>query len=252
MKTLAKSLDVLAQFASASTDLGVTEISHLTGIDKVIVHRILKTYAEYDYLVQHPTTRRYRLGNAILALAAAQQHSFPPLEAARPHLLQLWKGTSETIHFTVGRKDEMVVLQVYESPLPNRVAADLGEHVPMYCTAAGKQWLAHLPESAIRDYLKRVPLVSRTPQTITDPELLLAELERTRERGYAQDHAEYEDHLHALAAPIVNSRGELLACVALAGPAARLTKRSMTKLAPLLTERAQAISAELAHVSSID
>lgn len=45
MKTLAKSLDVLAQFASASTDLGVTEISHLTGIDKVIVHRILKTYA---------------------------------------------------------------------------------------------------------------------------------------------------------------------------------------------------------------
>src|ERR1700733_5340546 len=125
MKTLAKSLDVLAQFASASTDLGVTEISHLTGVDKVIAHRILKTYAEYDYLVQHPTTRRYRLGNAILALAAAQQHSFPPLEAARPHLLQLWKGTSETIHFTVGRKDEMVVLQVYESPLPNRVAADL-------------------------------------------------------------------------------------------------------------------------------
>ncbi|WP_028221910.1 IclR family transcriptional regulator [Paraburkholderia oxyphila] len=251
MKTLAKSLDVLQQFVNAGSDLGVTEIAQRTGIDKVIVHRILKTYAEYDFVAQNPTTRRYRLSNAILALAAAQQNSFPPLEAARPHLLQLWKSTSETIHFTVGRSDEMVVLQVYESPLPNRVAADLGEHVPMYCTAAGKAWLARLPEAALDDYLARVKLVARTPNTLIERDALLAELERTRERGYAQDMEEYEPHLHALAAPIVNSRGETLACVALAAPAARMTKRVMTRLAPVLTERAAAISAELAHVTSI-
>lgn len=252
MKTLAKAIEILMRFHDAHPDLGVTEIAQQTGIDKVIVHRMLRTWAAHDFVVQDPTTRRYRLGNALFALADAYQNNFPPLEAVRPHLIKLWKDTAETINFNVASQRDMVVIQVYESPQRDRVSSKVGLAVPMYCTASGKLWLAHMDDAALQDYLAATQgRAALTQKTLTDDAALLAEIEHIRTAGYAIDRAEYDEHIHAIAAPIINQSGKLLACVSILAPAARLSHEHMPEATQRLQATASAIAHELAHTKTI-
>ena len=70
-------------------------------------------------------------------------------------------------------------------------------------------------------------LVRRTDETITDPDLLMMELEKIRQRGFAFDNMENEDHVKCVAAPIYNSRGRVIAAVSISGPSFRMDDERM-------------------------
>ena len=89
------------------------------------------------------------------------------------------------------------------------------------------------------------PLRAYTPKTISDTQVLEAEIARVREQGWAKAVGEREPDLAAIAAPIRSSRGELEAIVALPGPSSRFDDRAVKGALPVLRERADAISREL-------
>jgi DNA-binding IclR family transcriptional regulator len=89
------------------------------------------------------------------------------------------------------------------------------------------------------------PFRAYTTRTITDREALAGEIERVRERGYAQAAGEREPGLAAIAAPIRSARGELEAIVALQGPSERFDETAVETALPLLLEHAASISREL-------
>jgi len=246
MKTVAKAMSLLLQFSASRPDWGLSEISRATGIDKVIAHRLLRTLAGFDMVAQDTSTRRYRLGPAVVELAGYQLAKLLPLEVGRPHLLALWEDTRETIHLVVPRRHEVAAMLVLESPQPMRVAANFGERAPAYCTPSGKTFLAFGTDE-LRNAVLAGPLIKHTPATIVSRTEIEKELAGIRKKGVAFDFEEATEHVRAVAAPVFGRDGKVEAAVALLGPAVRMPRRRMTQLARQVIATAGAISRELGY-----
>jgi len=104
--------------------------------------------------------------------------------------------------------------------------------------------LAYMPEAQVRQILAQA-LRQYTEHTVISPEDLLADLRRTRERGFAIAQEEFEDGIHAVAAPILDVRQKPVAVIALAGPAFRLPMERMLELGPHVRQCADDIAREI-------
>jgi DNA-binding IclR family transcriptional regulator len=123
----------------------------------------------------------------------------------------------------------------------------IGLEVPDHCSAAGKVFLAHgvsaLPPGALN---------ARAPGTITDRALLTKELDAVREQGYATIADELEVGLAAVAAPIRDASGAVVAALSVAGPTARLTQPRLDLLGRVAIEQAHEISTALGYAGELE
>jgi DNA-binding IclR family transcriptional regulator len=120
-----------------------------------------------------------------------------------------------------------------------RSVAEVGRTSIAHATAAGKVFLAYggkLPDG---------PLRPCTDRTITERGVLEVELTSVRDRGWAQAVREREDDMNAIAAPVLDRTGKLVAILGVQGPAVRFSPRAMRAAVPLLTEKATLISSAL-------
>jgi DNA-binding IclR family transcriptional regulator len=104
--------------------------------------------------------------------------------------------------------------------------------------------MASLAEREVLRIVRR-GLVAYTERTLVELEPLLEELARVRRRGYATALGEYEIGLNAVAAPVHDARGNVVAAVEIWGPAFRLMPRRIPELAAQAREAATAISVRL-------
>jgi DNA-binding IclR family transcriptional regulator len=89
-----------------------------------------------------------------------------------------------------------------------------------------------------------------TEYTITDIEKLRAELQKTIQRGYATGIEELEIGLTAVAAPIRNHTGQVVAALSVSGPSYRLPIKRLEEVSKDVIESAHAISAELGYIDN--
>jgi DNA-binding IclR family transcriptional regulator len=125
----------------------------------------------------------------------------------------------------------------------------LGRHTSLHNTSNGKVFLAHLDPEEIEEVLSQ-DLVATTEHTITDPDRLREQLATIRELGYAWQYEELEPGLCAVAAPIHDSLGGVLATVSVAGPSFRMTEERVPELGRLTVEAAASVSRRLGFVDS--
>jgi DNA-binding IclR family transcriptional regulator len=116
----------------------------------------------------------------------------------------------------------------------------------VHATASGKVLLAHAGEAIVMAVLAG-RLERLTPETITDVDVLRAELELVRTRGYATVWAELEPDLAAVAAPVRDHRGEVVAAIAIGGPVSRCARAQLGALATHVIEAAQELSRKMGH-----
>jgi DNA-binding IclR family transcriptional regulator len=131
---------------------------------------------------------------------------------------------------------------VLESPEKIGVKAAIGERAPLYCTAAGKIWLAGLPDERFFEVLRGVEFKPRTPATINNFERLKDEVAKAKDSGVARDLGEYDEDLRGLASAIKNYRGRVIACISLAVPSSRYQEAVFNELAKAVKETADKIS----------
>jgi IclR family acetate operon transcriptional repressor len=89
--------------------------------------------------------------------------------------------------------------------------------MPAHCTALGKAMLAHLPADEVREIVARCGMPRRTPQTITDADSLLAELEAVRARGYAIDNVENEEGVRCAGAAVFDHQDRVAGAISISG-----------------------------------
>ena len=156
-------------------------------------------------------------------------------------------GTGESILLCVCSDGEGVCVEGVEPPDTSiRFVTRVGERFPIHAGAAGKVLLAFQPDDVLEEHL-RTPLRRYTENTITDPARLRHELATIRARGYATSHGEVEIGAQSVAAPIRDHGGAVAAEINLIGPAFRLARRRLRKLAPVVVAAADTISIGLGH-----
>lgn len=247
LSSVANSIRLLTSFSGEEDELGITTLANRLRLAKSTVHRLAATLTSAGFLEQNAQTGKYRLGVALFELGALVRRRMDVANEARPKLRELLEKTGETVQ--LGIVDHFSVLYVYEmeSPRAIRMAAAVGGRAPLHCTAGGKVLLAF--QSA--EYVKRVierGLTAYTTKTLTRREGVLEMLQEVKQRGYAIDDEESESGLRAIAAPVRNHSGAVIAALGVAAPVQRMSKKMLPACVPSVISTANAVSARLGYV----
>jgi IclR family KDG regulon transcriptional repressor len=249
LSSVANSIRVLTSFSGQEDELGITTLANRLRLAKSTVHRLAATLTSAGFLEQNSETGKYRLGVALFELGALVRRRMDVANEARPKLRELLEKTGETVQ--LGIVDHYSVLYVYEmeSPRAIRMAAAVGGRAPLHCTAVGKVLLAFQPADYVKQVIER-GLTAYTPKTITKRDAVLGVLEEVRLREHAIDDEESEGGLRAVAAPVRNHSGAVIAALGVAAPVQRMSKKTMHTCVPSVIETANAVSARLGYLHS--
>lgn len=246
LSSVANSIRLLKAFTDDEFELGVSSLAKRLGLAKSTVHRLASTLIKDDMLEQDKQTGKYRLGLALFELGARVRRKMNVFNEAQFALKDLVEKTEETAHLTVLDHASVMFLYKFESRQAIRMKSILGARVPAHCSADGKAILAYQTKERIESIAVN-GLAALTAKTITSVEQLMVDLAQVRARGYALDDEETEVGLRAIAAPIRDHTGEVVAAISIAGPIQRMTKKVVLSHAPKVVAAADAISARLGH-----
>lgn len=229
--------------------VGVSELSRRLGIHKSTVSRLLATLERRGIVEQQADGSRYALGVALARLGRSARENLDVVTMARPVAEELSRTTGETVNISVLEAGEVVNVDEVNRSDSVLGVSWLGRHTTLHNTSNGKVFLAHLDEQEVERVLGQ-ELVATTAHTLTDPDRLREQLARIRELGYAWQHEELEPGLCAVAAPIHDSLGAVLATISVAGPSFRMTQDRVPELGRLTVEAAAGVSRRLGFIET--
>ena len=244
VRSVDRAAALLLALGESQGEAGVTELARRLGLHKSTASRLLATLQKRGLVEQDDETGKYRLGLVVIRLAEQAERTLDLRGIALPELERLARLTHETTGLGILEGDTMLAVAQVDGPNLIAVGDWTGRATPLHCVASGKVLMAALAEREVLRIVRR-GLVSYTERTITELEPLLEELARIRRRGYATALGEYEMGLNAVAAPVHDARGNVIAAVDIWGPAFRLTPRRIPELAAQAREAAAAISIRL-------
>jgi IclR family transcriptional regulator, acetate operon repressor len=161
---------------------------------------------------------------------------------ARTYLETLGSRTGETVNLAVPGRDAVEQIDQVDSRYHLGAVNWVGLDVPFHCSALGKVFLAH----EVVD-LPTGRLEQRTARTVTSREALAAELEQVRRQGFAVAAEELEPGLVAIAAPVRDAGGRVVAALSVSGPTVRISPDRTPTVAALVATQADALSAALGY-----
>jgi DNA-binding IclR family transcriptional regulator len=243
LQSVTRALRALELIAEAG-ELGVTELGRRLGVHKATASRLASTLAERGLIERDGVTDRYRLGFGLIRLAGAALAGLDVVRMARPVLEDLADRTRETVNLGVLSGDAVIYIDQVTGGRSIVSANWVGRRTALHCSASGKVLLAFLGD-AEREALLERPLDRMTPRTIVDREELRAQLEDVRTRGYAQILDELEEGLNAVAAPIRQADGQVIAALSVSGPTFRFHSIDLPRMGRLAIDAAGAISRRL-------
>ena len=245
IQSVSHCLDVLEQFSTDAEELGVTELSKRLKLHKNNVFRLLATLESRGYIEQNRTTENYRLGIRCLQLGQSYVQHMGLLRQARPIMAELVRQVRETTYLAVLRRAAVVPVEVIEADRPVRIVSQLGEALPLHCTAAGKAYLAFEAEDDLRALLPD-GLTRFTDRTLVERQALAQQLKTVAALGYAVDLGEHVEDIRAVAAPVRDYARGVVGALAIAAPASRLTPERIEKeVAPLVLKAGRELSSRL-------
>lgn len=198
---------------------GVTDIADRVQLPKSTVSRLLSTLEELGAVEQLSAGGEYRIGWAMLELAAAARPGRSLVSVARPHLAELNRRTGEAAGISIPDGTEMLYLDQLTPDSELQVRDWTGHRIPMHAVPSGHVVLAADDELVAK--LTRAPLATFTDHTITDADVLRERLAMVRNDGYAWGFEEFADGMNSVGAAIRNDAGKVIAALHVYGPASR-------------------------------
>ena len=240
--TILRGLIVLEKVVQARRPISATELIEELDLPKPTVNRILQQLEEEGLLQRDPVNRRYLPGIRTRDLALDVMSS-RALGAPRHAILRaLSEEVGETCNCTMLDGDHTVYFDRVEANWPFRIQLPVGSQLPLHCTASGKLFLAHMPARQRRRLITAAPLKRYTDRTITDTELLMAELERIEKDGIGVDNEEFMAGMVAIAVPVFNAANQICFTIAAHAPTVRKPLEALRQYVPSLRRAAAAMA----------
>jgi DNA-binding IclR family transcriptional regulator len=196
----------------AFSPLSAPRLAAAMRADPRTVRRLLGRLEEEEYVTRSRDARRvYEPTMRIVALAGQIVQNSRVARSARPYVTLLHERTREAAHLAVTSYQSVLCVAHKASELDD-ARPRLRELVPAHCTAGGKVLLAW--RERWRESVLSAPLERWTDRTVVDPRALRHELEVVRTEGFASEDGELQDHVRAVAAPVVVGEDVLAALTA--------------------------------------
>ncbi|TGB03028.1 IclR family transcriptional regulator [Streptomyces sp. MZ04] len=243
-----RALDILELFLEGDGTLSAPEVTRRLQLPRTTVHELLTTLAARSYLVQIPDqTGRYRLGVRAYQLGSRYAEQLDLAAEGQQVAREVAETCDETVHVAVLEETDVIYIAKVDSTHAVRMVSAAGRKLPAHCTSVGKMLLASLPPAELEARVAGRELTAMTPNSITEPEALLAALAEIRERGIAAEHRESNPDVSCVAAPVRDSAGRVVAALSISVPMIRWSEDRERELAGLAAKGADDLSVRLGH-----
>lgn len=236
MGTVTKALSLLKYFSQLQPEIGLSDMTRMSGMNKATVYRLLSELQEGGFVEQVGNGRAYRLGPEVLRLAALREATVPILSVSRAVLDRLSTATGETAHMSIVQGTQLNALSHAYSPRhAAKVMMDDAEVLSFHATSSGLAILA-FSEAGFVDTILAQPLRAFTAETVTDPAAIRGRLEAIRRAGISESVNGFELDVHSFSAPVFGPEQWPIGAIAVAAPISRVDAAAQ-----------RLISAELRH-----
>jgi DNA-binding IclR family transcriptional regulator len=245
-----KNLKDFAKICSLFNDLqteevGVTKISKTLNMSLSKISRMLSTLESEGFFEKSEKTGKYRLGPLFFELGILYAYHSPLRKIIRPHVEQIANESKVTVTWGILRKNRIIIMDRIQNLPIDTLAYRIGLNIPIHSTAAGKILMSYLPEEEQDRILQSIHLEKNTDATVVDPKLIKENLKLFKERGYSTDEEETQEGLIAIAVPIRDSHGQVIASISLNDQKSQTSKETLFKKVDYLKEKALFISRQL-------
>jgi DNA-binding IclR family transcriptional regulator len=233
-------LEILARDGEA----GVTDVAGELGVHKSTASRLLAALDRRELVTQDAARGKFRLGVGIVRLAGAASARLDVLQESRAVCRMLAHEVGETVNLAILSGRDVLYLEQAAGPAALSPHNWAGQRIPLHATSDGKVLLAWLPEAELAPCLTP-PLARFTERTITDVAAFQAVLAEVRRHGYATAVDELEAGLTAIAAPVRDAAGMVIASISASGPSFRIPAARVEVLAAAVRRAAAEASRRL-------
>jgi DNA-binding IclR family transcriptional regulator len=241
VQSVDRALSVL-EILAAHGEAGVTEVAAELGVHKSTAFRLVAALESRGFVEQLADRGKYRLGFGVVRLAGAAAAQLDIAQEGRRICEALAADLQETVNIAILDSDRAVNVSQIRGPAALSTHNWVGQGTPLHATSSGKVLLAHASDAVRKGVLSR-DLSRFTASTITDPEVLQQHLDTIVEQGWGSTVEEYEVGLNAVAAPVRDASGDVVAALSVSGPSFRMGSESF----PRLSRRVVADAAELSR-----
>jgi IclR family transcriptional regulator, KDG regulon repressor len=216
----------------------LTDIARECNLGKSTVHRVLKLLEQSRLVVQDTINRRYYLGPLLTRLTSnpVTTHEYLIMRA-QDEMRRLCQVSEETITL-----DIMIGVQafsLYEIPSEHQLKVSQENRVagPLLAGASFKVMLSMLNDKQLKAALDSFTISRQTERTVTDKDVLLAQIKEIKQQGYGISRGEWISGVTCISVPVFNYSLPLSLCAL--GPENRLKDREKAVIKELKTSAAR-------------
>jgi DNA-binding IclR family transcriptional regulator len=252
MQAVDRIVAVLTTIVGTSGGLTLSEVARGVELTPATTHRLLQSLVEKGLVERDPLSRRYRSGVGLIQMAASvlatrgAEHS---VDIVLSELRDRWK---ECFYLAMLADDSVLCLRSVEPVGSAEVSfyVRLGTKLPPHSAAAAKAIVAFSDEATVDRLVGRGPFERYTRYTLTSRDEVMAEIQKTRQRGYGVCDQEMEVAVAAFAVPIFARNASPVRAIGVIAPRDRLVEKAEEGLIDAMVKAgARLAAAELARAA---
>src|SRR5579862_2848200 len=225
MGGLAKGLAVIRAFSRDHAAMSLSEIARSARIPAATARRCLLTLEELGYVTR--SGRDFLLRPKVLELGAAYLESMNIEQLTKNHLEELARNTSDSAALCVLDGVEIVYVARTSVRTLLRLEAHVGSRFPAHATSTGRVLLAGVSPERLELYFETARFEAFTEHTVTDAQKLRGLIEEARRNGYSAVEDELAYGVIALAVPVFDHQGRVIAALNSSSHTRRITKTKL-------------------------
>jgi IclR family pca regulon transcriptional regulator len=250
MGGLAKGLEVIRAFTRDHSALTLSEVAAIARMPAATARRCLLTLEELGYVTRNG--RDFLLRPKVLELGAAYLESMDIEHLTKTHLEELARKTGDSAALCVLDGTDIVYVARTSVRTIVRLEAHVGSRFPAHATSMGRVLLAGLSPERLEKYFQTAKFPALTEHTLTDPARIRQAIEECRRTGYAAAEDELAYGVVAVAVPVFDPYGRVVAALNSSSHSKRITKTKLVReRLAMLQQASRQISAELARVPGL-
>jgi len=250
MGGLAKGLEVIRAFTRDHSALTLSQIAAIARMPAATTRRCLLTLEELGYVMR--SGRSFLLRPKVLELGAAYLESMDVEHLTKTHLEELARKTGDSAALCVLDGPDIVYVARTSVRTLVRLEAHVGSRFPAHATSMGRVLLAGLSAERLDKYFHTARFAALTDRTVTDPAKVRQAIEDCRRTGYSAVEDELAYGVVAVAVPVFDPQGRVVAALNSSSHSKRITKAKLVReRLAMLQQASRQISAELARVPGL-
>lgn len=227
---------ILNTISESKDGCTLTEICEKTKISKGTAFPILSTLVNLKMVLKNPKTNIYTIGIESFKIGYSFFKNINIYELIKDTMNEIVYEVSEICQLGIFKDGKVFYISKVEPYRAIKLMSSIGQSLPAYASALGKCLLSQLTNSEIEKMYEK-GLKPLTPNTITDINILLKQIDEVRKNKIATEYGESSVEIECIATPLVDKNGNIFAAMSVSIPRYRSSPKQMKKIERILFEK---------------